>query len=146
MNQSVKRYEAHWGSFKFCVGNSEIDWTKGSEQHKFLERCFATVDRSKQPWLIFVAHRALGYSSAADYQEVWGTFGEPNGRANLEDLWQKYKVDLAFYGHVHNYERTCPVYQVHNHHPQFNPPIILFQTAKSRNPGTLKVAMLVTLE
>jgi predicted phosphohydrolase len=34
------------------------------------------------------------------------------GREALQELWQKYKVDLAFYGHVHSYERTCPVYQV----------------------------------
>ncbi|KAE9610137.1 putative phosphodiesterase I [Lupinus albus] len=30
----------------------------------------------------------------------------------MQKLWQKYKVDIAFYGHVHNYERSCPVYQV----------------------------------
>lgn len=29
----------------------------------------------------------------------------------MEKLWQKYKVDIAFYGHVHNYERICPIYQ-----------------------------------
>ncbi|KAJ4835784.1 putative inactive purple acid phosphatase 24 [Turnera subulata] len=33
------------------------------------------------------------------------------GRESLQKLWQKYKVDIAFYGHVHNYERTCPIYQ-----------------------------------
>ncbi|XP_023887771.1 nucleotide pyrophosphatase/phosphodiesterase [Quercus suber] len=33
------------------------------------------------------------------------------GRESLQKLWQKYKVDLAFYGHVHNYERSCPIYQ-----------------------------------
>ncbi|KAL6187788.1 hypothetical protein ACLB2K_039183 [Fragaria x ananassa] len=33
------------------------------------------------------------------------------GRESLQKLWQKYKVDIAIYGHVHNYERTCPIYQ-----------------------------------
>ncbi|KAI9174932.1 hypothetical protein LWI28_024863 [Acer negundo] len=33
------------------------------------------------------------------------------GRESLQKLWQKYKVDIAFYGHVHNYERTYPIYQ-----------------------------------
>ncbi|XP_042051440.1 nucleotide pyrophosphatase/phosphodiesterase-like [Salvia splendens] len=33
------------------------------------------------------------------------------GRESLQKLWQKYKVDIAFYGHVHNYERICPIYQ-----------------------------------
>ncbi|KAM3704210.1 hypothetical protein ACB098_04G156000 [Castanea mollissima] len=54
------------------------------------------------------AHRVLGYSSA-----YWkdGSYGESMGRDSLQKLWQKYKVDIAFYGHVHNYERTWPIYQ-----------------------------------
>ncbi len=31
-------------------------------------------------------------------------------RESLEKVLLKYKVDVAFWGHVHNYERTCPVY------------------------------------
>ena len=67
--------------------------------------------RLKQPWLIFAAHRVLGYSSDK-YYGLEGTFAEPMARESLQHLWQKYKVDLAFYGHVHNYERSCPVYEV----------------------------------
>lgn len=95
--------------FHFCIADSEHDWREGSEQYKFIENCLASADRQKQPWLIFVAHRVLGYSSS-----YWkdGSFGEPMGRESLQGLWQKYKVDIAFFGHVHNYERTCPVYQV----------------------------------
>nr|CAB3457520.1 unnamed protein product [Digitaria exilis] len=68
--------------FRFCVGDTEHDWRPGSEQHAFLERCFASA----------------------------GSFAEPMGRT-LQGLWQKHRVDLAIYGHVHNYERTCPVYE-----------------------------------
>jgi hypothetical protein len=53
----------------------------------------------------------LGYSSDFWYG-LEGSFSEPMGRESLQRLWQKYKVDIAFYGHVHNYERTCPIYQV----------------------------------
>jgi hypothetical protein len=88
-----------------------LDWRPGTEQYKFIEQCLSSVDRQKQPWLIFLAHRVLGYSSCA-YYGLEGTFEEPMGREGLQELWQKYKVDLAVYGHVHNYERTCPVYQV----------------------------------
>lgn len=97
--------------FRFCIADTEHDWREGTEQYKFIEQCFASVDRQKQPWLIFLAHRVLGYSSATWYAEE-GTFGEPMGRESLQKLWQKYKVDIAIYGHAHNYERTCPIYQV----------------------------------
>ena len=84
---------------------------EGSEQYAWIEKCLASVDRQKQPWLIFSAHRVLGYSSNS-WLANEGAFEEPMGRAHLQKLWQKYKVDIAFYGHVHNYERTCPIYQV----------------------------------
>ncbi|KAK7346593.1 hypothetical protein VNO80_21116 [Phaseolus coccineus] len=103
-------YATDYGMFHFCIADSEHDWREGTEQYKFIEHCLATVDRQKQPWLIFVAHRVLGYSSDFWYAKE-GSFEEPMGRESLQRLWQKYKVDIAFYGHVHNYERTCPIYQ-----------------------------------
>lgn len=105
------RYSTDYGMFRFCIADTEHDWREGSEQYKFIEHCLASVDRQKQPWLIFLAHRVLGYSST-DYYANEGSFAEPMGRDDLQKLWQKYKVDIAFYGHVHSYERTCPVYQV----------------------------------
>ncbi|OIW18290.1 hypothetical protein TanjilG_31430 [Lupinus angustifolius] len=103
-------YTSDYGMFRFCIADSEHDLREGSEQYKFIEHCLATVDRQKQPWLIFAAHRVLGYSSDYFYG-MEGSFEEPMGRESLQKLWQKYKVDLAFYGHVHNYERSCPIYQ-----------------------------------
>ncbi|GAU44973.1 hypothetical protein TSUD_184740, partial [Trifolium subterraneum] len=104
------QYATDYGMFRFCIADTEHDWREGSEQYKFIERGLATVDRQKQPWLIFAAHRVLGYSSGFWYG-LEGSFEEPMGRESLQRLWQKYKVDIAFYGHVHNCERTCPVYQ-----------------------------------
>ncbi|XP_023537346.1 probable inactive purple acid phosphatase 1 isoform X1 [Cucurbita pepo subsp. pepo] len=103
-------YVSDYGMFRFCVANTELDWREGTEQYKFIEHCLASVDRQKQPWLIFLAHRVLGYSSCTFYAEQ-GSSSEPMGRESLQSLWQKYKVDLAIYGHVHSYERTCPIYQ-----------------------------------
>ena len=103
------RYSTDYGMFHFCIADSEHDWREGSEQYKFIEKCLASADRQKQPWLIFAAHRVLGYSSS--YWED-GSYGEPMGRESLQKLWQKYKVDIVFFGHIHNYERTCPIYQV----------------------------------
>ncbi|CAO2826982.1 unnamed protein product [Amaranthus hypochondriacus] len=105
-------YKADYGMFRFCIADSEHDWREGTEQYKFLENCLSTTDRQKQPWLIFAAHRVLGYSSSKWYA-MEGSFEEPMGRESLQKLWQRYKVDIAFYGHVHNYERSCPIYQNH---------------------------------
>ncbi|XP_019232207.1 PREDICTED: probable inactive purple acid phosphatase 27 [Nicotiana attenuata] len=109
-NRAKFWYSTDYGMFRFCIADSEHDWREGSEQYKFIEHCLASVDRQKQPWLIFSAHRVLGYSSDKWYG-IGGSFEEPMGRESLQKLWQKYKVDIAFYGHVHNYERTCPIYQ-----------------------------------
>jgi len=103
-------YSMDYGMFRFCIANTELDWRPGTEQYKFIEHCLSSVDRQKQPWLIFLAHRVLGYSSATFYADE-GTTEEPMGRESLQSLWQKYKVDIAMYGHVHGYERTCPVYE-----------------------------------
>ncbi|XP_021847584.1 nucleotide pyrophosphatase/phosphodiesterase [Spinacia oleracea] len=103
-------YKSDYGMFRFCIADSEHDWREGTEQYKFIENCLATADRQKQPWLIFAAHRVLGYSSDKWYGKE-GSFEEPMGRESLQKLWQRYKVDIAFYGHVHNYERSCPIYQ-----------------------------------
>uniref|UniRef100_A0A803QQ03 Purple acid phosphatase n=1 Tax=Cannabis sativa TaxID=3483 RepID=A0A803QQ03_CANSA len=109
-NRAKFWYSTDYGMFRFCVADTELDWREGTEQYRFIENCLASVDRQKQPWLIFLAHRVLGYSSGDFYVDE-GSFGEPMGSDSLQKLWQKYKVDIAIYGHVHNYERTCPIYQ-----------------------------------
>lgn len=109
-NRAKFWYSTDFGMFRFCIADTEHDWREGTEQYRFIEHCLASVDRQKQPWLIFLAHRVLGYSSSSFYAEE-GSFAEPMGRDDLQKLWQKYKVDIAMYGHVHNYERTCPIYQ-----------------------------------
>ncbi|XP_059657397.1 probable inactive purple acid phosphatase 27 [Cornus florida] len=109
-NRAKFWYSTDYGMFHFCIADTEHDWREGSEQYRFIESCLASVDRQKQPWLIFAAHRVLGYSSDF-YYALQGSFEEPMGRESLQKLWQKYKVDIAFFGHVHNYERTCPIYQ-----------------------------------
>ncbi|KAL1569810.1 putative inactive purple acid phosphatase 27, variant 2 [Salvia divinorum] len=109
-NRAKFWYSADYGMFHFCIADTEHDWREGSEQYKFIEHCLASADRQKQPWLIFAAHRVLGYSSDK-YYGLEGSFEEPMGRESLQKLWQKYKVDMAFYGHVHNYERSCPIYE-----------------------------------
>ncbi|KAG5537184.1 hypothetical protein RHGRI_024573 [Rhododendron griersonianum] len=109
-NRAKFWYSADYGMFHFCIADTEHDWREGSEQYRFIEHCLASADRQKQPWLIFAAHRVLGYSSDKWYG-LEGLFEQPMGRESLQRLRQKYKVDIAFFGHAHNYERSCPIYQ-----------------------------------
>ncbi|KAM0862339.1 hypothetical protein ACQ4PT_045332 [Festuca glaucescens] len=99
-NRAKFWYATDYGMFRFCIANTEEDWRPGTEQYKFIEQCLSSVDRQKQPWLIFLAHRVLGYSSCT-YYETEGTFEEPMGREALQELWQKYKsqcvVDASDY-------------------------------------------------
>ena len=60
----------------------------------------------EQPWLVYVACRVLFYSS--DFWYAKEIIVEKHmGRETLRKLWQKYQVDIVFYGHVHDYERPC---------------------------------------
>lgn len=100
-----------YGLFHFCIADTENDWREGTEQYEFIEKCLTSANRHKQPWPILAGHRVLGYSSNSSYAEQ-GSFEEPMGESSLQKLWQKYRVDLAFWGHVHSYERTCKIYEV----------------------------------
>ncbi|KAB1217367.1 putative inactive purple acid phosphatase 27 [Morella rubra] len=91
-NRAKFWYSTDYGMFHFCIADSEHDWREGTEQYQFIERCLASADRRKQPWLIFAAHRVLGYSSAW-YPRHSGSFEEPMGRESLQRLWQKYRVE-----------------------------------------------------
>lgn len=93
--------------FHFCIADSNLDLSEGSEQYEWIEKCFASVDRQKQPWLIFAANIVPGpYIDGKDPLR-----GRYLNKPMLK-LWQKYNMDIAFYGGDHNYERSCAVYKV----------------------------------
>ncbi|GJU16714.1 probable inactive purple acid phosphatase 1 isoform X1 [Tanacetum coccineum] len=60
-NRAKFWYSTDYGMFRFCIADTEHDWREGTKQYKFIEHCLASVDRQKQPSLIFLAHRVLGY-------------------------------------------------------------------------------------
>ncbi|EFJ34563.1 hypothetical protein SELMODRAFT_406013 [Selaginella moellendorffii] len=68
-------YKTDYGLFHFCIADSEHDWRDGTEQYEFLENCFRSADRQKQPWLVFISHRVLGYSSCYHHRRE-GQLGE----------------------------------------------------------------------
>lgn len=75
-----------------------------NQQREFLEADLASVDRSVTPWVIVSGHRP------------WYTVGDEVGpcvpcQAAFEDIFYKYGVDLAVFGHVHNSQRFMPTYR-----------------------------------
>ncbi|HBA59423.1 MAG TPA: hypothetical protein DCZ92_01095 [Elusimicrobia bacterium] len=72
--------------------------TPGSKQYKWLEHFLSKTTRA---WKFVAVHEPLYSTGAHGVIEAQLTA--------LEPLFLKYKVDLVFHGHNHNYERTKPV-------------------------------------
>lgn len=95
-------YSIEQGSVHFVVISTEHDWSRNSEQYRWMSNDMASVNRSRTPWLIFTGHRPM-YSSCGSV--------DPTFVLTVEPLLVGNKVDLVLFGHVHNYERTCAVYR-----------------------------------
>lgn len=80
-----------------------IDYTPGSPQWQWLAEDLAGINRSVTPWVIVDIHNPW-YTTDTSYKEF------EQMRVSMEPLSYKHGVDLFFYGHVHAYERTHPVY------------------------------------
>ncbi|EEC71650.1 hypothetical protein OsI_04091 [Oryza sativa Indica Group] len=99
-------YSIEQGSVHFVVMSTEHEWSEKSDQYNWMEMDLSSVDRSRTPWVIFIGHRPMYSSSSGIPPSV-----DPNFVSSVEPLLLNHKVDLVFFGHVHNYERTCAVYQ-----------------------------------
>jgi len=71
-----------------------------------LERLLAAVDRKAHPWLLFGGHRPMYVDM--DSSQYVPPQAAPLQRL-IEPLLQKYRVDVALWGHHHSYQRSCPM-------------------------------------
>lgn len=78
-----------------------------SEQYMWLKTDLEKVNRRITPWIIVVMH-CPWYSSNQDHYEEQQTVIM---REMMEPMFHKYRVNIAFTGHVHAYERTYPLYK-----------------------------------
>ncbi|XP_026659661.2 probable inactive purple acid phosphatase 27 isoform X2 [Phoenix dactylifera] len=99
-------YSIEQASVHFTVISTEHDWTENSEQYYWIKKDLESVDRARTPWLIFTGHRPMYSSNNGILPSV-----DPKFVESVEPLLVDNKVDLVLFGHVHNYERTCAVYQ-----------------------------------
>jgi predicted phosphodiesterase len=104
------RYTFDYGNARYFMVDSNRPVHKGSDQYTWLERELAL---STQTWN-FVVHHHPPYSSEendfGDTHVEQSLFGDPDLK-DLIHLYEKYGVDMVFYGHIHTYERTWPLLQ-----------------------------------
>ncbi len=68
---------------------------------------------SKSLWKFVVHHHPPYTSDENDYGDTYkelSLLGDPDVQP-LIPLYEQYRVDIVFYGHIHDYERTWPIRQ-----------------------------------
>ncbi|KAL6623034.1 hypothetical protein ACP70R_032913 [Stipagrostis hirtigluma subsp. patula] len=98
-------YSFDSGVVHFVYMSTETDFTEGSDQYNFIKADLEHVNRSRTPFIILQGHRPMYTSS----NEVKDTVHREQMIQHLEPLFVKHKVTLALWGHIHRYERFCPM-------------------------------------
>lgn len=105
------------GYYSFRFGNAEFfmldsnqpkDFAPDGKQYLWLEN---ELKKSTATWK-FVAHHHAPYSADDDdYGDSWKGAAESGDMAirKIVPLYEKYKVDMVFFGHLHTYQRTLPI-------------------------------------
>lgn len=105
------------GYYSFTYGNAEFfmldsnkpkEFAPGGLQYQWLEN---KLRASTAKWK-FVAHHHAPYSADDDdYGDSWKGKSDLGDKAirQIVPLYEKYKVDMVFFGHLHTYQRTLPV-------------------------------------
>jgi hypothetical protein len=101
-------YTFRYGLVQVVQMSSEHDWTVGSEQYSWLQATLSSVDRNLTPWVLLTSHRPMYTSETLEEGDFKVSL---HMQANLEDLIQRYGVDVMLTGHYHSMERTCPVFK-----------------------------------
>ncbi|MFA5410492.1 MAG: metallophosphoesterase family protein [Candidatus Omnitrophota bacterium] len=101
-------YSFDYGNAHFAIIDSNQDLSPGSEQYQWLEK---DLTHSRASWKFVFHHHPVYTSDSDDYGDTCkgkSRLGDTNVR-QLTPLYEKYKVDIVWYGHAHYYERTWPI-------------------------------------
>lgn len=101
-------YTFTYGNAQFFLLDSCRGLSPGSEIHGWLD---SALSRSDSEWKFVVHHHPPYTSDENDYGDTYNELalpGDPNVQP-LIPLYDKYGVDMVFYGHIHDYERTWPL-------------------------------------
>jgi predicted phosphodiesterase len=103
-------YSFKYGNAEFFVldTNRRRDLSEKGEQYQWLDKALAASDAK---WKFCYHHHPAYSSDDDDFGNSWKgptTSGDTRVRT-LVKLYEKYKVDVVFNGHIHVYERTWPI-------------------------------------
>lgn len=98
-------YSYDMGSVHFLYISTETNFLKGGSQHEFIKRDLESVNRNKTPFVVVQGHRPMYTTS----NEVRDAMIRQKMVEHLEPLFVENNVTLALWGHVHRYERFCPI-------------------------------------
>ncbi len=101
-------YSFRYGNAEFFMIDTDQYQEEGTDMYNAIEIALA---RSDAYWK-FVVHHHPPFSS--DNDDFGNTFYEASGLGDDEarlliPLYEKYGVDIVFYGHIHAYERSWPI-------------------------------------
>ena len=103
-------YSFRYGNAEFFMLNSneKEEFAPGGAQYQWLEK---KLKQSDAVWK-FVAHHHAPYSADEDdYGNSWegaSVLGDLAVR-KIVPLYERYGVDMVFFGHLHTYQRTLPI-------------------------------------
>lgn len=105
-------YSFKYGNCEFFMLNSvpKNELQPGGKQFLWLENQLAN---SNAKWKFVALHYAPYTSDEDDYGNTWtgsSDFGDLKIRPIVK-IFEKYAVDIVFFGHLHSYERTYPIYE-----------------------------------
>ncbi|KAL1551110.1 putative inactive purple acid phosphatase 9 [Salvia divinorum] len=98
-------YSFDMGVVHFVYFSTETNFLAGSTQYEFLKKDLESVNRTKTPYVVVQGHRPM-YTTSHETRDR--PFRE-RLQEHLEPLLVKNNVTLALWGHVHRYERFCPL-------------------------------------
>lgn len=98
-------YSFDMGAVHFVYFSTETNFLPGSSQYTFLKHDLESVNRSKSPFVVVQGHRPM-YTTSHENRD---TPMRKKMLEHLEPLFVKNNVTLALWGHVHRYERFCPL-------------------------------------
>ena len=111
-NKAYYKFSYGHADFFMLDSNQKHEFAPGEEQYVWLEE---QLKQSTARWK-FVAHHHAPYSSEEnDYGDSWKGethYGDPDIR-KIVPLYEKYGVDIVFFGHLHTYQRTHKIHENH---------------------------------